>query len=281
MKQMTDRNTEPAPLPRLSLDVIIVDDEPAARRTLRECCAREPDLHLVGEYGDGIAALEAIRARPPAVLFLDVQMSTMTGISLARSLDPKTLPQIVFVTAYDRYAVDAFEVCAVDYLLKPFDDERFQTTLGRVRRRHNAVSVAQRQVALTEVLDQLERSVNSLREPPSRIIAEAGGRMYVFDAGRVEMIEADRNYVRLTVGRDAYSTRSTLQHAEEALRSQPMLQVSRSCLVNLSHVREISRTPRGDIIVILAGGATVTSSERFRDSVRKRLQQMQISPRES
>ena len=278
---MTHRNPEPAPLPALSLDVIIVDDEPAARRTLRECCAREPDLHLVGEYGDGIAALEAIRARPPAVLFLDVQMSTMTGISLARSLDPRTLPQIVFVTAYDRYAVDAFEVCAVDYLLKPFDETRFQTTLGRVRRRHHAVSVAQRQVALTEVLDQLERSAKSLREPPARIIAEAGGRMYVFDAGRVEMIEADRNYVRLTVGRDAYSTRSTLQHAEEALRSQPMLQVSRSCLVNLSHVREISRTPRGDIIVILAGGATVTSSERFRDSVRKRLQQMQISPRES
>ncbi len=92
------------------------------------------------------------------------------------------------------------------------------------------------------------------------------------------MIESDRNYVRLTVGRDAYTTRSTLQHAEESLKSQPMLRVSRSCLVNLNHVREISRTPRGDVIVILAGGATVTSSERFRDSVRKQLRRMQISP---
>ena len=90
---MTHRNAEPAPLPARSLDVIIVDDEPAARRTLRECCAREPDLHLVGEYGDGIAALEAIRAGPPDVLFLDVQMSTMSGISLARSLDPRDIPR--------------------------------------------------------------------------------------------------------------------------------------------------------------------------------------------
>jgi two-component system LytT family response regulator len=275
------KNLGPALLAAPVLDVVIVDDEPAARRTLRECCAREADLRIVGEYGDSNTALEAIRANPPAVLFLDVQMSTMTGVSLARSLDPKTLPQIVFVTAYDRFALDAFEVCAVDYLLKPFDEVRFQTALTRVRQRYNAHSAAQRQVALTEVLEELERSAKSLREPPPRVIAESGGRMYVFDASQVEMIEADRNYVRLRVGRDAYSARSTLQHAEESLKSQPMLRVSRSCLVNLNHVREISRTPRGDVIVMLAGGATVTSSERFRDSVRKQLERMQISPRQS
>jgi two-component system LytT family response regulator len=278
---MTLKNPEPAPRPAPILDVMIVDDEPAARRALRECCARETDLRVAGEFGDSDAALAAIRAQPPAVLFLDVQMPTLTGIGLARALDPGTLPQIVFVTAYDRYAIEAFEVCAVDYLLKPFDDERFQLTLARIRRRRDAVSVPRRQVELTYVLEQLERSAKSLREPPPRIIAEAAGRTYVLDAGRVEMIESDRNYVRLTVGRDAYSTRSTLQHAEDSLRSQPLLRVSRSCLVNLNHVREISRTPRGDIIVILAGGATVTSSERFRDSVRKQLRQMQISPRES
>jgi two-component system, LytTR family, response regulator len=278
---MNLKNPDPAPEPAPVLDVMIVDDEPAARRALRECCALETDLRIVGEYGDSSAALEAIRSQPPDVLFLDVQMSTLTGIDLARSLDPEALPQIVFVTAYDRYAIDAFDVCAVDYLLKPFDQERLQVTLARARRRHDTVSVARRQVELAKVLEQLERSAKSLREPPPRVIAEAGGRTYVLDAGRVEMIEADRNYVRLTVGRDSYSTRSTLQHAEECLKSQPMLRVSRSCLVNLNHLREISRTPRGDIIVILAGGATVTSSERFRDSVRKQLQLMQISLRES
>src|SRR5690348_9303212 len=110
------------------LDVIIVDDEPAGRRTLRECCAREPDLRIVGEYGDSRAALEAILAKPPQLLFLDIQMDGLDGVSLARALDPQTLPLIVFVTAYDQYAMEAFDVSAVDYLLKPFDDERFHRT---------------------------------------------------------------------------------------------------------------------------------------------------------
>jgi two-component system LytT family response regulator len=263
------------------LDVVIVDDEPAARRTLRECCDREPDIRIVGEYANSATALEAIRAQPPDLLFLDVQMTPLTGIALARALDPAALPLIVFVTAYDRFALAAFEVSAVDYLVKPFDDQRFRMALGRVRRRHQIEGLAQRQFALAEVLTQLEQSAKSLREPRPRIIAESQGRMHVLDVGLVEMIESDRNYVKLTVGRGIYTARSTLQHAEISMTSQPMLKVSRSCLVNLSHVREISRTPRGDVIVMLAGGATVTSSERFRESVRHELDRMQLWPRES
>ena len=127
----------------MTLEVVIVDDEFAGRRTLRDCCAREADLKVVGEYGDSRAALEAIRARPPHLLFLDVQMDSLDGVSLARSLEPGSLPLIVFVTAYDQYALDAFEVSAVDYLLKPFDDERFRRTLERVRRRREAETASQ------------------------------------------------------------------------------------------------------------------------------------------
>src|ERR1700704_2501433 len=130
------------------LDVIIVDDEPTARRTLRECCAREPDLHIVGEYGEGRSALEAIRARPPHLLFLDIQIDSLNGVALARALDPEALPLIVFVTAYHHYALEAFEVSAVDYLLKPFDDDRFRKTIERGRRRREAEGVAERQSEL-------------------------------------------------------------------------------------------------------------------------------------
>src|SRR6516164_742217 len=139
------------------MDVIIVDDEPAARRTVRECCEREPDLRVVGEFGDPRAALEAIRHQRPHLLFLDIQMDSMTGMALARALDPEQLPLIVFVTAYDHYALEAFEVSAVDYLLKPFDEGRFRTTMARVRRRHEADSGFDRQGALTSLLEQLER----------------------------------------------------------------------------------------------------------------------------
>jgi two-component system LytT family response regulator len=260
------------------VDVMIVDDEPAARRTLRECCAREPDLRIIGEYGDSRSALEALRVEPPQLLFLDIQIDSLDGIALARSLDPATLPMIVFVTAYDHYALAAFELSAVDYLLKPFDDERFRKTLGRIRRRHETETAADRNAALTSLAAQIERSTRALSDARPRVLAESGSRMHMLDVAQVELAEADRNYVKLTVGRDVFHARSTLQQAEKSLQSQPILRISRSCLVNVRHVREVSRTPRGDFILVLAGGTTVTSSEGFRDAVRQYLESLKLSP---
>ena len=267
---------------RQPMDVIIVDDEPAARRTLRECCAAEPDLRVIGEFGDGRAALEAIRARPPQLLFLDIQMDTMNGIEVARRLDPATLPSIVFVTAYDQYALEAFEVNATDYLLKPFDESRFRRTLERVRARQAqsqgpaSASAADRQAALDAVLSQLERLARPATDRRPRLLAEANGPLHMLDVADIELVESDRNYVRIRVGRDSFHARSTLAQAELALAGQPMLRISRSCLVNVEHVREISRTPRGDFILVLAGGATVTSSEGFRDKVREYLDRLKL-----
>jgi two-component system, LytTR family, response regulator len=260
------------------LDVIIVDDEPTARRTLRECCVREPDLRIIGEYGDSRSALEAIRSQPPHLLFLDIQIDSLNGVGIARALDADQLPLIVFVTAYDQYALEAFEVSAVDYLLKPFDDDRFRKTLQRVRRRREAEGVAERQAALNSVLAKIERSVRAPIESRPRILAESGSRMHMLDVGQIELLEADRNYVKLTVGRETFLARSTLQSAEKSLQSQPMLRISRSCVVNTNHIREISRTPRGDFILVLAGGTTVTSSEGYRDVVREYLERLKIGP---
>jgi two-component system LytT family response regulator len=261
------------------MDVIIVDDEPAARRTLREFCACEPDLRIIGEYGDGRSALAAIRAQPPHLLFLDIQMDAMTGLELARSLDPETLPMIVFVTAYDEFALEAFEVRAVDYLLKPFDEERLRRTLAQVRQRREKESAGDRQAALASLLEQLSRHTQSLADARPRFVAERDGRMLMLEAAQVEVLEGDRNYVKLTVGRDVYHARSTLQQAEGSMRSEPMLRISRSCLVNTRHLREISRTPRGDFILVLSGGTTVTSSEGFREQVREYVSRLKIGAR--
>jgi two-component system LytT family response regulator len=259
------------------MDVMIVDDEQAARRTLRELCEAEEDLRVVGEYGDGVGALAAIRAQRPHLLFLDIQMDPLNGIDVARSLEPSQLPSLVFVTAYDAYAVEAFEVCAVDYLLKPFDQERFRKTLDRVRPRHAASGADERQALLAGLLAQLERGARSVGEERPRLLAEFGGHLHVLDATQVEMIEADRNYVVIRVGKDSFHARSTLQQAELALRSQPMLRISRSCLVNMNYVKEVNRTLRGDFILVLAGGATVTSSEGFRGKVKEYLGTLRIS----
>ena len=260
------------------MQVIIVDDELAGRRTLREFCEAEGDLEVVGEYGDPAFALGEIRARRPQLLFLDIQMDPINGIDLARALGPEELPSLVFVTAYDSYALEAFEVCAIDYLLKPFDQQRFKRTLDRVRPRHRASGADERQALLAGLLAQLERGARAVPEERSRLLAEFNGRLHVIDATRVEMIEADRNYVTIRVGRDGYHARSTLSHAEQALRSQPMLKISRSCLVNVNYLREVNRTLRGDFILVLAGGATVTSSEGFRAKVKEYLGTMRIAP---
>ncbi len=259
------------------MDVIIVDDELAGRRTLREFCAAESDLNVVGEYGDGPSALAAIRANQPHLLFLDIQMDPMSGIDIARALSSEKLPSLVFVTAYDTYALEAFEVCAVDYLLKPFDQERFRKTLSRVRPRHTA-GPDERQTLLAGLLSQLERSARAVPEERPRLLAELHGHLHVLDVTHVETIEADRNYVAIRVGRDTYHARSTLNQAEHALRTQPMLRISRSCLININYVREVNKTLRGDFIFVLAGGATVTSSEGFRAKVKEYLSSLRISP---
>jgi two-component system LytT family response regulator len=258
------------------MDVIIVDDELAGRRTLREFCEAEGDLNVVGEYGDGVAALAAIRSRPPQLLFLDIQMDPLSGRDSARALDPSQLPSLVFVTAYDTYALEAFEVSAVDYLLKPFDQERFRKTLARVRPRHAKSGADERQALLAGLLAQLERGARGPGEERPRLLAEFGGHLHVLEAAQVEMIEADRNYVVIRVGKDSYHARSTLQQAETSLCGQPMLRISRSCLINVRHIRELSRTPRGDFIFVLACGATVTSSEGHRDGVREHLNAMKL-----
>jgi two-component system, LytTR family, response regulator len=258
------------------MDVIIVDDELAGRRTLREYCEAEGDLRVVGEYADALTALPAIKSRPPQLLFLDIHMDPVNGIELARSLDASQLPSLVFVTAYDTYALEAFEVCAVDYLLKPFDQERFRRTLQRVRPRHLSSSVGDRQALLTELLAQFEYGGRASTEEKPRLLAEFNGRWHVIEASRVEMIEADRNYVVIRVGKESFHARSTLQQAEFALRAQPMLRISRSCLVNISYVKEVNRTLRGDFILVLSGGATVTSSEGFRAKVKEYMGTMRI-----
>jgi two-component system, LytTR family, response regulator len=260
------------------MNVIIVDDELAGRRTLRELCEAESDLNVVGEYGDSVTALAAIRAMRPQLVFLDIQMDPLNGIELARALEPGNLPSLVFVTAYDAYALEAFEVSAVDYLLKPFDQERFRKTLSRVRPRHAATGADERSALLAGLLAQLERGARKAPEERPRLLAELNGHLHVLDATCVEMIEANRNYVTIRVGRETYHARSTLSQAEQALSTQPMLRISRSCLVNVNYVKEVNRTLRGDFILVLAGGATVTSSEGFRSKVKEYLSSLRISP---
>jgi two-component system, LytTR family, response regulator len=254
---------------------IIVDDEAAARKALRERCATEPDIEVVGEYPDAESALAALHAAAPDVIFLDVKMGRLSGMQLAQALEPTSAPLIVFVTAFDRYALQAFEVNAADFLLKPFDRERFRSMLWRVRERHAVRNSASYQIAAA-TLAELQRLSQTRLEARPRLLAETGGALHMVDVAQVELVTADRNYVALTVGNDTFHARSTLIQAEESMRSQPMLQINRSCLVNVNHVRRVSRTARGDYVFVLSGGTIVTSSDRYRPKVRERIEQFVV-----
>lgn len=253
----------------------IIDDEPAARQTLRVRCAAETDIEVVGEFSDAESALAALPRQAPDLIFLDIRMGRVSGMQLAQALEPETAPLIVFVTAFDRYALRAFEVNAADFLLKPFDGERFRSMLRRVRERYAARHSASYQIAAA-TLAELQRLSQARLEARPRLLAEVGGAMHMIDVAQIELITADRNYVKLTVGKDSFHARSTLVQAEESLRSQPMLQINRSCLVNINHVRQVSRTARGDYVFVLSGGTTVMSSERFRHKVRERIGQFVV-----
>jgi two-component system, LytTR family, response regulator len=254
------------------MDVMIVDDERVARQTVRECCEAEPDLVVVGEYANATTALAAIRRRTPHLLFLDVQLGAASGIDLARALTPAP-PLIVFVTAYDHYARDAFEVSAVDYLVKPFDEQRFRAMLKRVRLRFGTQTAPERETILAGLIARLEQASRPLEARP-RLLAEADGNRHMIDVAQIEALEADRNYVTLRVENKTFHARTTLQQAAESMCSQPMLRISRSCIVNINHVCQVSRTMRGDFVLVLRGGATAESSQGYRDKVRAHLEKL-------
>jgi len=258
-----------------NIKCIIIEDEPLAVKVLTEYVQQVPFLELQAAFKDAILATEFLRNNKIDLIFLDIHLPKLKGISFLKTL---TYPlSVILTTAYHQYAVEGFNLNVTDYLLKPFDQERFRKTLARVRPRHLNSGAEERQSLLAGLLAQFERGARSVGEEKPRLLAEFGGHLHVLEATHVEMIEADRNYVVIRVGKDNFHARSTLQQAELALRSQPMLRISRSCLVNMNYIKEVNRTLRGDFILVLGGGATVTSSEGFRGKVKDYLSTLRIS----
>ena len=258
------------------LTAMIVDDEASSRRLLREYCAAEPDVQILGEYADGRSALPAVETTRPDALFLDIEMDALDGMTLVRALEMSRPPVVVFVTAHVHYAAEAFELSAADYLLKPFDVARFHDTVERVRWRLRAERSAARQEALEAALEHLQRARAARVARRTRLLVGTGSDRQVLDAEQIEAACTERNYVKINVGSETHILRATLRAAQQALCSQPLLRVSRSCLVNFNHVRRISRTRRGDYILVLTGGATVTSAEGYREAVRLHLERYTV-----
>jgi two-component system LytT family response regulator len=246
---------------------LIVDDEPLARSRIRELLDTQPDIEVTGECGNGREAIAAIGADHPDLVYLDVQMPEITGFEVLEALERTEAPAVVFVTAFDQFAVRAFEVHALDYLLKPFDRERFLTSLRRAR---EAVRL-RREGHLDERLGALLTHLGERQRYLQRLLVKNGSRSVLVQVGEIDWIESAGNYVRLHVGRERHLLRETMSALEERLDPERFVRIHRSTIVNLERVRELEPYFHGDYVLKLTDGTRLTLSRTYREHLQERL----------
>ena len=245
---------------------ILVDDESLALARLRRLLEAEPDVAVVAECTSGREAIDAVTAFRPDLVFLDVQMPEIDGFEVLRAVSPDNAPCIVFVTAYDAHAVRAFQVRAVDYLLKPIDGERVQQAVARVRQTREQATAAQRYAVLRDILDDLKTTAK-------RLLVRDNGRTRPIRVDEIDWIDAVGNYARLHVNGQTHMLRTTLHRLEDRLGPVHFCRVHRSALINLDRVTEVQAWASGDSVVILSDGARLRVSRRYRVELERRLGQ--------
>lgn len=240
--------------------VLIAEDEPLARERIRSLLEEEPDVQVIAECTDGRSAVEAIRTQDPDLVFLDVNMPELNGFDVIREVGPDHMPPIVFVTAYDHFAVQAFDAHALDYVLKPFDEDRFRTAVERGREalvRKAAGSLDRR---LTEMLQGLGARPRYLE----RLAVKSGGKIIFLKTDEVTWIGAEGNYARLHAGKRSYLMRETMSNLESRLDPGRFIRIHRSTIVSTDAIAELEPLFQGDFVVILRDGTRLTSSRGYR-----------------
>jgi two-component system, LytTR family, response regulator len=248
----------------------IVDDEPLARRKIRRLLARDNQVEVISECGNGKDAIAAIRELSPDLLFLDVQMPEIDGFDVLESIEPAAMPLVIFVTAYDQYALRAFEVSAVDYLVKPFDRSRFEKALQRAKSR---LATERRSDLSRQTLDLLEE-LKARSSHIERLVIKSGGRAFFLKTEEIDWIEAEGKYVRVHVGKESYLLREAIGSMEAQLDARKFPRIHRSTIVNIDQVRELQPWFHNEYRVILKDGTELMLSR----SCRKRLGELLRSP---
>lgn len=249
----------------MKITALIVDDEPLAREKIRRLLRSEPDVEIVGEAVSGEEAARLIENLKPDLVFLDIQMPEMNGFEVLKTVKNERMPVVIFVTAYDKYAIKAFEVHALDYLLKPFDRERLQTAVRRVREQIEA----NRHGDLDERLISLLSNLKPEKEYPERLVLKTAGRVFFIKTSDIDWIEAAGNYVKLHIGRDAHLLRETMNKIETKMNPEKFLRIHRSSLVNIDRIKELNPLFNGDYLVILQDKTELTLSRNYHDRLRQ------------
>jgi len=248
-------------LPAMKIRALIIDDEPLARERVRSLLREEPDIEVLGECANGNEAVAAIKKHSPDLIFLDVQMPGLGGFDVLRALGKEHIPLVIFVTAYDQHALKAFEVHALDYLLKPFKQTRFKQTVQRARE-----SLASRRAgAVHQNLLDLLGQAKPATEHLTRIPVKTGDRVVFIKTDQIHYIEAAGNYLVLHTAKENHVIRETLTALEEKLDPKKFLRINRSTLVNLEQIKELQPLFKGDHAVVLLNGKQLTMTRGIRE----------------
>jgi two-component system, LytTR family, response regulator len=243
---------------------LIVDDEPLAREGIRMRLSRETDMEVIGECSNGRQAVTVIERDTPDLVFLDVQMPRLDGFGVIAAIGARRMPQVIFVTAYDEHALRAFEVHALDYLLKPIDGARFLEALAHARSRIRGHE-------LQEQLHDLLASLKVEKKYLARLSIKNGGRILFLSVDEIDWIEAADNYVLLHAGRDSHMLHSTMNSLEERLDPGAFLRIHRSTIVNLQQIKELHPMFHGEYRVILKDGTELASGRSYRSRIQRLL----------
>ncbi|MGD8495731.1 MAG: LytTR family DNA-binding domain-containing protein [Gemmatimonadales bacterium] len=254
-----------------ALRVLVVDDEPLARERLRSLLAADPKVELVGECADGRGAVEAIVELAPDLVFLDVQMPLLDGFGVVNEIGVDAMPAVIFVTAYDEYAIQAFEVHALDYLLKPFDRSRFERALERAKEQ----LVGERGEKLADQLRALLAEAQSTRDAAKatdRLVIRSRGRITFVPLRELDWVEAAGNYARLHAGDETHLMRETMTGLADRLPEGEFVRVSRSAIVRIDRIRKLVRQAHGEYEIVLGDGRRVRSSRGYADRLEELLE---------
>lgn len=245
--------------------VMVVDDEPLARGMVREMLDSDPEAEIVGECANGRDAISAIKSLLPDLIFLDVQMPEFGGFDVLEAFTDEPLPRVIFVTAYDQYAVRAFEVHALDYLLKPFDRECFMTAWQRAKLQISKDQFDRRDQHIVALLEELKAGPRYIE----RLVVKTAGRVFFLDINTIYCIEAEGNYVRVHNGPKSYLLRETISGLESQLDPKEFLRIHRSAIVRIDKIKELQPWFHGEYHVILEGGKQLTLSRNYRSNLQE------------
>ena len=249
----------------MTIRAAIVDDEPLARRRIRNLLTEARDVEVIAECANGKEAIESLEESPPDLLFLDIQMPEIDGFDVLQAIGVGRVPVVIFVTAYDQFALRAFEAHALDYLLKPFDDERFEAALQRARGRIHERQGGDLVLRLRALLEEVRGGSGYLQ----RLVVPAGGRSIFLRTEEIDWIEAERNYVRLHVRGRAHLLRENLSRIESALDPARFCRIHRSTIVNIDRIQAVEPLFRGEYLVVLHDGTKLTSGRSYRRNLHR------------